>query len=76
MLVNDYESLLMGLRMYDANKNLIFSTGGWIDDFDDEKKYLGYGNEQIISIILEPNERIIGFISHDNGSGKSNHYNF
>ena len=50
----------MGLRMYDAYDNLIFSTGGWIDQYDDEKNYCGYGNEGIIGFKLKPNERIIG----------------
>jgi hypothetical protein len=70
MLVNNYESLLMGLRMYDANEieNVIFSTGGFIDNYHDEIDYLGNGHkEEIIRFILAPNERIIGINSHDNG---------
>lgn len=72
MLIQKKDSALFGIRMYDADDKVIFTTGKWIED----KSYRSnkvWG--ELVEFKLKKDERIIQIRSHDSGYGNAIHRN-
>ena len=64
LIIDKENSWLNGIRMYSADGNVMFTTGGCIEDEDDRNNF---GFYKLVSFELKRDERIIGIRSHDFG---------
>ena len=67
MLTRKDNSVLIGMRLYNENDKVIFTTGGNIESFENNESFL------LSSFELQPDELIIGIRSHDDGKGFAKH---
>ena len=65
MLVRNSDSMLHGIKMYNSNNGMSFTTYGMIER--DEYRY--NPEYQIVTFELKNGERIIGIRSHDTDGG-------